>query len=148
MLPNQEKEHKTLQLLRIVYGVVPIVGGLDKFTNMLTDWTRYLNPTLERLLPFSAATFMHVVGIIEIAAGLIVLSRFSAIGAYIVSAWLALIGVSLIASGQYLDVAVRDLVMSTGAYALGTLTFAERMVERTSPPETGGDAAPTAQLGW
>ena len=148
MLPNQEKEHKTLQLLRIVYGVVPIVAGLDKFTNMLTDWTRYLNPTLERLLPFSATTFMHVVGIIEIAAGLIVLSRFSAIGAYIVSAWLALIGVSLIASGQYLDVAVRDLVMSTGAYALGTLTFAERMVERTSPPETGGDAAPTAQLGW
>ena len=135
MVTNQNKEHAAVQLLRIVYGVVPIVAGLDKFLNILSDWTRYLNPTLERLLPFSATTFMQIVGVIEIAAGLIVLSRFSAIGAYIVSAWMALIGVSLIASGQYLDVAVRDLVMSTGAYALGALSYSTQ-AKRTSKYET------------
>jgi uncharacterized membrane protein YphA (DoxX/SURF4 family) len=126
MLTNQEKEHKTLQMLRIVYGVVPIVAGLDKFFNFLTDWTRYLNPTFGQLLPVRAATFMHVVGVIEIAAGLIVLSRFSEIGAYIVSAWLTLIALTLIASGNYLDVAVRDLVMSAGAYALGALSYSHQ----------------------
>jgi hypothetical protein len=77
---------------------------------------------MEPLLPFSTTTFMHAVGVVEILAGLIVLSRFTTLGAYIVSAWLALIAVSLIASGKYLDVAVRDLVMSAGAYSLAVLS--------------------------
>ena len=126
MLTNQESEHKTLQLLRVIYGVVPVVAGLDKFFNILTDWARYLNPTLERLLPISATAFMHTVGVIEIVAGLIVLSRFTAVGAYIVSAWLALIALSLIASGNYLDVAVRDLVISAGAYTLAALSYSHQ----------------------
>jgi uncharacterized membrane protein YphA (DoxX/SURF4 family) len=108
--------------LRILFGVVPVVAGADKFFNLLTNWTQYLNPTLEGLLPISATTFMHVVGIIEIAAGLLVLSRFTTIGAYVVSAWLALIGISLIVSGKFLDVAVRDLVMSASAYSLACLS--------------------------
>jgi hypothetical protein len=126
MLSNQDRTHKTLQLLRLIYGIVPIVAGVDKFSNILTDWTKYLNPTVGSLLPVSATSFMHVVGIIEVAAGLIVLSRFAAIGAYIVSAWLAAIALSLIASGNYLDVAVRDLVMSAGAYSLGVLSYTEQ----------------------
>jgi uncharacterized membrane protein YphA (DoxX/SURF4 family) len=108
--------------LRFLFGVVPVVAGADKFFNLLTNWTQYLNPTLEGLLPISATTFMHVVGIIEIAAGLLVLSRFTTIGAYVVSAWLALIGISLIVSGKFLDVAVRDLVMSASAYSLACLS--------------------------
>src|SRR5262245_11571153 len=122
MLPNVVRVHLVEQLLRIVYGVVPIVAGADKFFNILTNWSQYLNPTMARFLPVSAPTFMHLVGIVEIVAGLIVLSRWTAVGAYIVSAWLALIALSLIASGRYLDVAVRDLVMSAGAYSLATLT--------------------------
>ena len=122
MLPNVDRVHFVQQLLRIVYGVVPIAAGADKFFNILTNWSQYLNPTVAGLLPFSPPTFMHLVGIIEIVAGLIVLSRWTAVGAYIVSAWLALIALSLIASGRYLDVAVRDLVMSAGAYSLATLT--------------------------
>jgi len=117
--------------LRIVFGVVPVVAGLDKFFNLLTDWTQYINPTLERLLPVSASTFMHVVGIVEIAAGFIVLSPLTALGAYIVATWLALIAVSLIASGRHTDVAVRDLVMSVSAYSLGALSqVRERTPER------------------
>jgi uncharacterized membrane protein YphA (DoxX/SURF4 family) len=126
MLTNQDRTHKAQQLLRVIYGFVPIVAGIDKFFNLLTDWTKYINSTVQSVLPFSATTFMHVVGVIEVVAGLIVLSRFSALGAYIVSAWLAAIAVSLIASGHYLDVAVRDLVMSAGAYSLAVLTYSRQ----------------------
>jgi len=122
MLANQDRVNAVQQLLRAIFGVVPIVAGADKFFNLLADWPQYMNPTLERFLPFSTAAFMQVVGIIEIAAGLIVLSRFTTVGGYVVSAWLALIALSLIASGNYLDVAVRDLVMSAGAYSMAVLT--------------------------
>ena len=122
MLANQDRVHSVQQILRVLFGVVPIVAGADKFFNLLTNWEQYVNPTLEQLLPFSTTTFMHIAGVIEIAAGVIVLSRFTMYGAYLVSAWLALIAISLIASGHYLDVAVRDLVMSASAYSLATLS--------------------------
>jgi len=112
--------HRVYTLMKLTYGLVPIVAGLDKFTNLLTDWEKYLNPTLAQMLPFSPHTFMLIVGVIEIIAGLIVLSR-PAIGAYIVMAWLALIALSLLATKGYLDVAVRDLVMAIGAYSLAQL---------------------------
>ena len=124
MLSDLNRLDSTRTVLRIVYGLVPIVAGLDKFFNILTTWTQYLNPTMARFLPFSAPTFMHIVGVIEIIAGIIVLSRFTTLGAYIVSIWLALIALSLIASGHYLDVAVRDIVMAVGAYTLGVLNSA------------------------
>src|SRR5262245_66354257 len=117
MITIQEKVNSAQRLLRITFGLVPVAAGLDKFFNLLTVWTQYLDPRFAGLLPFSPETFMHIVGIIEIAAGLIVLSRFTRIGAYVVSAWLALIAVTLIGSGKYLDVAVRDVVVSLCAYA-------------------------------
>jgi len=122
MLTNQDRVHSVQQILRLLFGVVPIVAGADKFFNLLTNWEQYLNPMLVRMLPFSTTTFMHIVGVIEIVAGAIVLSRYMTFGAYLVSAWLALIAISLLASGHYLDVAVRDLVMSASAYSLATLS--------------------------
>jgi uncharacterized membrane protein HdeD (DUF308 family) len=73
------------------------------------------------MLPFSPATFMHIVGIIEIVAGILVLFR-PRIGGYVVMAWLALIALTLIFGGHYFDVAVRDLVMAIGAYCLARLS--------------------------
>jgi uncharacterized membrane protein YphA (DoxX/SURF4 family) len=124
MLSDLSRLDSTRTVLRIVYGLVPIIAGLDKFFNILTTWGNYLNPTMARFLPFSTLTFMHIVGVIEIIAGIIVLSRFTTVGAYIVAIWLALIALSLIASGRYLDVAVRDIVMAVGAYTLGVLNSA------------------------
>ena len=111
----------TFQMLRLVYGLVPIVAGLDKFTNLLTDWSAYLAPWVASALPFSPEVFMRVVGVIEIAAGVLVLSKLTRVGAYVVSAWLVGIALNLITSGRYLDVAVRDLVMAFGAFALAKL---------------------------
>jgi uncharacterized membrane protein YphA (DoxX/SURF4 family) len=108
--------------LRLVYGLVPIVAGLDKFTNLLTDWQQYLSPMIANAVP--AATFMHIVGVIEIVAGILVLSRFTRLGAYVVAAWLVGIALNLITAGHFFDVAVRDLSMAVGAFVLGRLSEA------------------------
>jgi uncharacterized membrane protein YphA (DoxX/SURF4 family) len=109
-------------VLRLGFGLVPIAAGLDKYFNLLANWPAYLNPLAPRLLHIGAGTFMHVVGVVEIAAGVIVLSRFTRFGAYLVMAWLLCIAANLVSQGAYLDVAVRDISMSLGAFALAKLT--------------------------
>ena len=106
--------------LKLTYGLVPIVAGLDKFTNLLTRWSDYLGNN-KNLIPFDPLVFMKLVGVIEIVAGIAVLVR-PLIGAYIVMTWLICIALELIIGGHYFDVAVRDLVMAIGAYTLVQLT--------------------------
>jgi uncharacterized membrane protein YphA (DoxX/SURF4 family) len=127
-------------LLRGVYGAVPIVAGLDKFTNLLADWEQYLSPLVTRFVPASA--FMHAVGLVEIAAGVLVLSRFTRIGAYVVMLWLMGIALNVVTTGQYFDVAVRDLVMAAGAFTLAKLAEARSQDDaRDAHPAAGFDRA-------
>lgn len=107
-------------LLKLTFGIVPIVAGLDKFTNILTNWEHYINPTVVGMLPFSGHTFMMIVGVIEIIAGIIVLKK-TEIGGYIVAGWLTLIALSLMASFSYVDIAVRDLVMAISAFSMAKI---------------------------
>lgn len=121
--------------LWLTYGLVPLLAGLDKFLNLLTDWPKYLSPWMANLLPVSAETFMYAVGVIEIAVGLMVLTRWTRIGAWIAAAWLALIALNLVTMGLF-DIAVRDLAMAVGAYTLARL--AELRQERpVAVPEPG-----------
>jgi uncharacterized membrane protein YphA (DoxX/SURF4 family) len=111
-------------LMRVVFVLAPIVFGLDKFAGVLTDdWTRYLAPEFNDLIPGSAATAMHIVGIVEIAAGLIVLltPRW---GALLVAGWLAGIILNLLLVGGYGDVAMRDFGLLAGALALNRMATA------------------------
>jgi uncharacterized membrane protein YphA (DoxX/SURF4 family) len=108
--------------LRLLFGVVPIAAGLDKFLNLLTDWTLYLNPVVTKLLPVAPGTFMHIVGVIEIAAGIVVLSRLTRLGAYVVTIWLVAIALNVLVMGKFLDVAVRDLGLAVAAFSLAQLT--------------------------
>lgn len=110
----------TLNLLKLTFGIVPIVAGFDKFTNLLTNWEQYIHPGIHAMLPFSDHTFMMIVGIIEIVAGIIVLKK-TEIGGYIVAAWLTLIALTLLASFNYIDVAVRDLVMAISAFSMARI---------------------------
>ncbi|NLU93426.1 hypothetical protein [Chitinophaga sp. Ak27] len=107
--------------LQATYGIVPIVAGLDKFTNILTDWSAYLSPAVKGIVPFDAVVFMKIVGVVEIVAGLLVFFR-PLFGAWLVMVWLICIALELITTGHYFDVAVRDLVMAIGAYTLAQLT--------------------------
>jgi hypothetical protein len=110
----------TYRLLRATYGLVPVVAGADKFFGILTNWEAYLPAWFADVLPVSPAAFMMVVGLIEIAAGLTVLTKFPRLGAYVVMAWLTLIA-GAVASAGFLDIAVRDLVMAVGAFTLSQL---------------------------
>ena len=108
--------------LKVLFVVVPIVAGLDKFTNLLAHWETYLNPLALSIVPVTAATFMHIVGVIEIVAGIIVAVK-PRIGGFIVMAWLLAIALQLIVMGRFLDVAVRDIVMAlAGALTLARLS--------------------------
>ena len=116
--------------LRIVFGVVPIVAGLDKFSNLLTDWTHYLAPVFARMIPFSPHGFMIIVGVIEIVAGIGVLfTPWTRVFAWIVALWLVCISIDLLAAG-FFDIAVRDLVMAVTSFCLARLTAAERATAR------------------
>jgi uncharacterized membrane protein YphA (DoxX/SURF4 family) len=111
-------------LLRIAFTVAPILFGLDKFANVLTDdWTRYLAPAFNDVIPGSAADAMHIVGVIEIVAGLVVLvaPRF---GGLLVAAWLGGIIVNLLIVGGYGDIALRDFGLLCGALTLARLAGA------------------------
>jgi hypothetical protein len=108
-------------LLRIGFTVAPILFGLDKFANVLTDdWTRYLAPAFNDIIPGSAEDAMYLVGVIEIAAGLIV-AVAPRIGGLIVAGWLAGIIVNLLIVGGYGDIALRDFGLLLGALTLARL---------------------------
>jgi hypothetical protein len=108
--------------LRIGVGFGPIIAGVDKYFNKLTDWGMYLSPLATKIIPVSATTFMHTVGVIEVIAGLIVLSKWTKIGGYIVMLWLVSIAVNLLTTGMFYDLAVRDVEIAVGAFALSQLT--------------------------
>ena len=115
-------------LMRVAFTVAPILFGLDKFANVLTDdWTKYLSSDFNSLLPGSAATGMHIVGIVEIAAGILV-AVAPRIGAYVVALWLAGIIVNLLTVPGFYDVALRDFGLLVGALALGRLAEAQRAI--------------------
>ena len=116
-------EARAFQLLRTVFVIAPIAFGLDKFTNVLTDWTIYLAPWINDIVPGSAEQAMYAVGAIEIAAGFLV-AVAPRIGAFVVAAWLLGIIVNLLTLGDFYDVALRDFGLFVGAVALGLLAEA------------------------
>lgn len=108
-------------LLRTVFTVAPVVFGLDKFTNLLVDWTVYLAPVVTAIVPLPAQTIMYGVGVVEILAGLAVALR-PRFGSLLVAVWLLGIIVNLIMLGSYLDVALRDVGLLVGTQALNRLS--------------------------
>src|SRR5215475_3156732 len=111
-------------LLRTVFTVAPILFGLDKFFNVMTDWPKYLAPWIDGILPGSAATAMYIVGVIEIVVGILV-AVAPRIGAYVVALWLEGIIINLLTLPGFYDVALRDFGLLIGALALGRLADAQ-----------------------
>jgi len=113
--------YQAYMLLLIGFTVAPIIAGLDKFFNVLTNWTQYLSPMASSILGGASQQFMYLVGVIEIVAGIGVFLK-PKIFAYVVAAWLALIIVNLLLIPGYFDVALRDLGLLLSALALGRLS--------------------------
>ena len=123
-LRTADPGHQAFWALRIGFTALPVLFGLDKFANVLTnDWTRYLATQVDDLIPGSAGQAMHLVGVVEIVAGLVVLllPRF---GAPLVAAWLAGIIVNLLLVGGYGDIALRDFGLMLAALVLTRLAWA------------------------
>ncbi|MGB7189467.1 MAG: hypothetical protein WBD10_04975 [Acidobacteriaceae bacterium] len=114
--------NKAWWALKIGLGVGPIITGADKYFDKLTDWGMYLSPLATRVVPVSTPTFMHIVGAVEIVAGLIVLSRWTKIGGFIVMLWLLGIVANLLTTGMFYDLAMRDVEIAIGAFALVQLS--------------------------
>jgi hypothetical protein len=124
-------------MLRVAFTVAPILFGIDKFANVLTsDWTRYLATEFNDVIPGTAADAMHAVGVIEIAAGLVVAfsPRF---GAYLVAAWLGGIIFNLLLVGGYGDIALRDFGLLLAALTLARLASAFHARDAARAPADG-----------
>ncbi len=135
MRTNRTELESIYRPLWLVYGLVPLLAGLDKFFGILTDWSAYLAPWVEGLLPTSPQALLDAVGVIEMVVGVLVLTKWTRIGAWIAAAWLTLIALQLATMG-ILDVAVRDLAMAVGAYTLARLAAI-----REAAPAGAGEAS-------
>jgi hypothetical protein len=131
---HEQTVDRSRMALKLTYGLVPIIAGADKFTNVLADWTKYLSPLSRRLIPMKPSRFMKVVGVIEMGAGALVLSRYARLGGYIVAGWLGAVAAQLLTSRTYRDVAVRDAVMALGAFTLAKLSEATAEARKHSAP--------------
>ena len=118
-----EPDRQAFVMLRTVFTVAPILFGLDKFTNILADWTVYLAPVATSVVPLPAQTIMYMVGVVEIIAGILVAVR-PRIGSLIVALWLLGIIINLLILGSFYDVALRDFGLLVGALALNRLVTA------------------------
>jgi hypothetical protein len=107
--------------LKLAYGLVPLLAGLDKFVNLLAYWPKYVSPAAAAILPIGAQQFLYVAGVIEIVVGVAILTRWTVPASYVAAAWLLAIAANLVLAGFY-DVAVRDVTMALGAFALARLT--------------------------
>ena len=126
-----EPAFQAFWLLRIGFTVAPILFGLDKFTNLLTDWPGYLAPWIDGIVPGTAQQAMYAVGVVEILAGIVVavVPRF---GGWLVAAWLAGIIVNLLTIPGFYDVALRDFGLFVAAVALA------RLASRYAPANRSG----------
>jgi hypothetical protein len=113
--------YQAFTLLRIGFTVAPILFGLDKFANVMVDWSQYLAPWIDDIVPGSANDAMYAVGVIEVIAGLVVAFR-PRFGGYLVAAWLGGIIFNLLTYSGYYDVALRDFGLLLGALTLARLS--------------------------
>jgi uncharacterized membrane protein YphA (DoxX/SURF4 family) len=121
-LVRAEPGYQAFMVLRLAFTVAPIAFGLDKFFNIMVDWTQYLAPWINDILPGDAHDAMHLVGVIEIVAGLVVALK-PRYGAPLVAGWLLGIIVNLLTLPGYYDVALRDFGLMLGALTLARLAW-------------------------
>jgi hypothetical protein len=136
-----EQVRQAYRLLHIGFVVAPVLAGLDKFFNVLVDWDRYVAPVVTDVLPVSAHTLMLIVGVIEIAAGVLVALR-PRIGGYVVAVWLWAIIVNLLVAGDFFDIALRDFGLSLGALALARLAEGLAVSGRAAPAAVPASGQP------
>ena len=115
---QQQKLHTVWLVLKFSYGCAAVVIGADKFFNYIVDWSKYLSPLISNMLPLSIPHFMYVVGIVEMIVGLLILSKYTKLGANILSLWFIIIIANLLTMKMYYDIMARDLLLAIASWSL------------------------------
>jgi len=108
--------------LRLGLAAEQILAGGDKFFNKLADWTMYLSPMATKVVPIEPSHFMRGIGVAEIVIGILLLTRWTRIAAYLLMLWLVGIIINLVTTGMFYDLAVRDCEVAIAAFALAQLS--------------------------
>ena len=119
---NVQKLVTTWWTMRMTYGLLFIVAGADKFTNIVTVWSKYLSPMVLERVAIDISQIMMGVACIELLIGALILFCCPRLGGYLAMLWLLMISANLLSMGIYYDIAVRDIVMAVGALTLARLT--------------------------
>jgi hypothetical protein len=114
------------QIMRFAYGAVVLLAGLDKVlgTNLIVYWPKYISAPAAAVLGdvgISIPAFLFLIGLIEVAVGILAFTRFTMLASYVSVAWLVVIAINLLIIGGYVDIAIRDLLLAVGAYATAHL---------------------------
>jgi hypothetical protein len=117
---NEIKLHKVWNLSKWVYGLIPVLIGLDKFSFFIVNWNIYVSPFAASMIPITY--LVPIVGIIEIVAGLLILTHWQRFGAFLVAAWIGIVIVNLLLTGTFYDIALRDTAIAFGYIVFGMLT--------------------------
>src|SRR5262245_31021725 len=111
----------TYWILKLALGAAPLIAGLDKFFNVLTNWADYLNPRALELVPVEADVFMRGVGVVEMLVGLLILTRWTKLGANLAACWLVAIAINLAAMEKFYDIAVREVLLAVAMSSLARI---------------------------
>jgi len=127
--------------LRLAFFLGPFLAGLDKFFHRLVNWDMYLSPMAQHILGGLSHPFMLLVGVVEMAVGIMMLTRWTRLGAYVASVWLLLIAINLLTTGQYFDIALRDVGLALSAFGLAKLTESPAVTAARNHPSEQRRAA-------
>lgn len=121
----RDPAYQAYLVLWVGFALAPVLFGVDKFFDWMTDWDLYLWSGISDAVNVEAGDLMLVVGAIEILAGILVLLR-PRYAAPVVAAWLTGIVVNLLIASadgpfEFWDVALRDFGLVLGAVALARL---------------------------
>ena len=136
-----KKLNSAFWALKVTLGGTAFLAGLDKFTNLLTDWDKYLSPEVSDRLPVRDRNFMRAVGVVEMLVGIGILAPTTRPSSYVASAWLMAIAGNLVSSGSWFDIAVRDVNIAMAAYALARLSENRARQKRSTTEEIGLEPA-------
>lgn len=120
MMIDNNKFNNMWTLSQYFYGLVPILLGADKFLFFIVNWNIYVSPFVASMIPIRY--LVPLVGIIEISAGLLILTKYPRFGAYLVAAWIGLVIVNLLMIGNLYDIILRDIVIAFGYIMFAMLT--------------------------
>ncbi len=120
--------------LKVAFFLGPFLAGLDKFFHLLTNWDQDLSPMAQQVLGSFSHPFMLLAGVVEMVVGLMIISRWTRLGAYIASIWLVLIAINLVTTGHYFDIALRDIGLCLSAFGLAKLSEARVAVGTVEAP--------------